>query len=172
MKNLLVLSFVILVSVQVFAQTEAELTPEGKLGRSILLEHGIKTECFSTTKTPQGLVISSRTEANIPVNYLYTVDKQLQNVDQLNAYIVFGYSPVKGDLLIGKHGHDASGDSMCREIYTYNLATKKFLKQCDLGWIYGQPKYSVKFDSVVLTVNEKETDGIGSHYATKSVKLK
>jgi hypothetical protein len=172
MKNSLVLSFVILVSIQCLAQTEAELTPEGKLGTKILLEHGINGHCFGIYETPQGVIISSRTEANVPVNYLYTLDKQLQKVDQLDRYIVFGYSPLKGDLLLGKHGHDPSGDSMCREVYTYNLATKKFLRQCDLGWIYGEPKYSAKFDSVILVVNEKNSDGIGSHYATKSVKLK
>jgi hypothetical protein len=61
---------------------------------------------------------------------------------------------------------------MFREIYTYNLTSKTFLKQINLGWIYKSPKYNEFYDSIFVMINEKNEGGIGSHYSTKSVKLK
>jgi|GEM_PF-3013187 hypothetical protein len=173
MKYIISLTLVALTLVQALAQTEAELTPLGKFGRKILMENGIKTECFGVTETPQGLIISSRTGANIPVNFLYTVDKQLKKIDQLDRYIVFDYSPVKGDLLLGKYEIDPNYESMCRELDTYNMTTKKFTFQCKLGWVYGdKTKYTTNFDSLTFLTMQKSSDGIGSDWVTKKVKLK
>jgi hypothetical protein len=173
MKNSLALSFFILVSIQCLAQTEAELTPEGKLGRKILTENGIKTECFSMTQTPQGLVIGSRTKANIPVNYFFTANKEFKKIDQLDRYIVFDYSPVKDDLLLGKYEVDPHHESMCRELDTYNMTIKKFTFQCKLNWVYGdKTKYTKDYDSLTFLTMQKSADGIGSDWVTKKVRLK
>lgn len=76
----------------------------------ILLQHGINGHCFSATEIPQGLIIGSRTEANIPVSYLYTVNKQLQKIDQLDGYkyssnydTIFVTVNVKNEGGIGSH---------------------------------------------------------------------
>src|SRR6478736_2035141 len=98
----LFISLAIIVSIKSMAQTAAEQTVQGQQARKILLQNQIKTECFNVTTIPEGLIIGSRTAANIPVNYLYTNDKSFKKIDHLDRYIVFGYSPVKNELLLGK----------------------------------------------------------------------
>lgn len=105
------------------------------------------------------------------MNYLYTDKNEVKIVELLNGYIVCQYSPVRNDLLVTKYQYGNS-DSMSHEVYTFNLSTHKFTKQCDFGWIYGEPKFNSTFDSVSVVVNEKNSDGVGSHACTKTVKLK
>jgi hypothetical protein len=156
---------------QSFCQTEAELTEQGKLGREVLVDHGINSRCFTITNTPQGLFIGGRDDANAPLNYLYAEGNDFQKIDRLTGYVIFAYSPIKNELLVGKYER-GNTDSMCREIYTYSLGSKRLLVQLNLGWIYGSPKYNEFYDSLVIVVNVKNVDGIGSHYATKSIKVK
>lgn len=158
-------------SLQIIAQTVAETTDQGKVGHKILLDNGINSHCFTITYTPQGLFIGGRDDANTPINFLYTTDSVFQKVDLLTGYIVFDYSPVKKELLVAKYERGHS-ESMCREMHTYNLTSMKFLKQFNLGWIYDHPKYSISYDSIKVTIREKNPDGKGSHYADKSVKVK
>ncbi|MBS1731819.1 MAG: hypothetical protein JST02_00850 [Bacteroidetes bacterium] len=172
MKTSLVVALIILISNQSFSQTAAEQTPQGKTARKILMDNGIKTECYTVTQTPQGLIIGSRTESNIPVNYLFIKEKHLNKIDKLERYIVLGYSPVKGDLLLSKYDFNRNGDSMSHEILTYNLETKQFRTQCDFGWVYGSPHYTESYDSIIVIVNEKNSDGIGSHAGKRIVKVK
>jgi hypothetical protein len=171
MKNLAILGVFILMSVQSMAQT-GRLSADRIAGNKILQENGLANrQCMTLSKTPQGLLISSRTEDNVPINYLYTPNNPLVHVESLDGYIVFMYSPVKGDLLMAKYQYGHT-DSMCHEVYTYNMTTKKFVKQCDFGWIYGVPKFSVTYDSILVNVMVKNSDGIGSHDVTKIAKLK
>jgi hypothetical protein len=164
MKNIVILALFVLTSVTAFAQTEAELTEQGAKGRQILLDNGIPTHCFTATMTVDGLLIGTRDNSNVPVNYLYTSTNQLNQMDNLNGYVVL--DALKDILLVGKYTPNRRGiTSMCNAVYTYNLTTKKFVLQ-DEGWIYGSTKFVGK-DSINIesTANKRIR-------VTKAIKLK
>lgn len=163
MKNSLILALFILISLPGIGQSLED-------GSRILTENGIRPRCINVTDTPQGLIIGTRDNTNFPTNYVYTLENQLKKIDLLNGYTVLDYNGSKNILLVGKYkaGHS---DSMFREIYTYNLTTKKFVLQNNTGWKYGSNKF-VGNDSITMTSNIKRVGEVGSDLVTTTVNIK
>lgn len=154
-EKIFLLTVIIFTSATAFAQTEAELTEPGQFARNILLKNGIDRRCFSATNIPQGIFISSRTEANIPVNYLYTSDSQLTKVDILDGHVIIAYSPVSNSLLTGKYEYEKFSDHMYREVYSFNLKTETFtLEYKSRKWILSTPRYNAKYDSIKIDTGD------------------
>jgi hypothetical protein len=127
--------------------------------------------CTGAVNTPVGLFINSRTENNEPQLFLFA-NNSISEILNLKNYIVFDCSPLANDVLIGKYEIDPKGESMWREVYTYNLTAKKLTFQCNVGWLYGDSSYSPNYDSVMLLTIQKRPDGVGGDWVTKKVKLK
>lgn len=127
--------------------------------------------CTGVVGTPYGLFINSRTINNEPEIFLYS-NNSISEFSNLKNYIVFDYSPSSHELLVSKFDIDPFGDSMSHEIFTYNLKSFQLRKQGDFGWIYGEPKFSTVYDSIIVNVMEKNSDGVGSHDVRKSMKVK
>ncbi len=149
MKNIAILALFIFASVTVFAQTEVELTKEGKYAKNILIENGINSPCFTVTETPKGTFIGTRSTTNLPINYFYTVGtKTLKKVDYLTGYVLIGYSPIDNSLFAGKYEYGKLNDNMYRKIYSHNLSTKEIKLVYSGRWILDDPTFTSNFDSL------------------------
>jgi hypothetical protein len=131
----------------------------------------LKRTCTGAVSTSNGLFINSRTKSNEPQIFLF-VNNSISEFVELKNYIVLDYSPSANEILTSKYDIDPFGDSMSHEIYTYNLNSHQLKRQGDLGWIYGSPKYSKNYDTIFVTVNIKNKDGVGSEAKELPIKVK
>jgi hypothetical protein len=127
--------------------------------------------CTGAVNTPDGLFINCRTIDNKPQIFLFA-NNSISEFLNLKDYLAFDYSSSANEVLVGKYDIDPKGESMCREIYTYNLTTQKFTFQCNIGWLYGATRYTTNYDSVKLTTIQLRSDGVGGDWVTKKIKLK